>query len=117
MFSAQLLMAVAQLQNPDFVIREWYTALLSILLVTMITTFNVWCAKKLALAEMIFVSLHIACFFVVLITIAVTSPKNDARDVFLTFSDNGGDYPLSTLCPCDPNGTCFVVANAMGFPL
>ncbi len=110
-------MAAAQLQNPDFVIREWYTALLSILIVTMLTSFNIWCAKKLALAEMIFVSLHIGCFFVVLITIAVTSPKNDAKDVFLTFSDNGGDYPLSTSCPYDPNETSFVLANAVGFRL
>ena len=93
MFAAQLLMAIAQLHNPAFVIQNWYTSLLSILLVTLVTIFNIWGAKKLALAETIFVSLHVACFFIVLITVAVTSPKNDAKDVFLTFSDNGGNYP------------------------
>lgn len=97
MFAAQLLMALAQLQNPDFVIQKWYTALLSILIVTIVTAFNIWGAKKLALAEMAFVSLHVACFFIVLITVAVTSPKNDAKEVFLTFSDNGGNYPLMGL--------------------
>jgi choline transport protein len=111
MFAAQLLMALAQLQNPDFVIQNWYTALLSILLVTMVTAFNIWGAKKLALAETIFVSLHVACFFIVLITVAVTSPKNDAKEVFLTFSDNGGNYPLSMFCPRDLNKACLVAVN------
>ena len=111
MFAAQLLMALVQIQNPDFVVHRWYTALLSILLITMVTAFNVRCAKKLALAEMAFVSLHIAAFFIVIITIAVTSPKNDAKEVFLTFSDNGGSYPLSTFCLRDTNDTYFVTLN------
>lgn len=92
-------MALAQLQNPDFVIKNWYTALLSILLITMVAAFNIWGAKKLAPLETVFVFLHMSCFFIVLITVAVSSPKNDAKEVFLTFSDNGGNYPLSTCCP------------------
>lgn len=99
MFAAQLLMALAQLQHADFVIQNWYTALLSILIVTIVTAFHIWGAKKLALAETIFAFLHFACFFIVLITIAVASPKNDAKEVFLTFSDNGGNYPFGTLGP------------------
>ena len=95
MFGAQLLMALVQLRNPDFVVQNWYTALLSILLVTLVTAFNVLGAKKLALAEKIFVSLHVAGFFIVLITLAVASPKTDAKEVFLNFSYNGGSYPLS----------------------
>ena len=98
MFQAQLLMALPQLHDPSFVVRDWYTALLSILLVTIVAAFNILAAKKLALAENVFVCLHIACFFIVLITLAVTSPKLDAREVFLTFS-NGGDYPLSMFDP------------------
>lgn len=98
MFAAQLVMALVQLRNPNFVIQNWYTALLSILIGTLVTSINVWGAKKLALVETVFVSLHVAGFFIVLITIAVTSPKNDAREVFLTFTDNGGNYPLSKSC-------------------
>lgn len=93
-------MALAQLRNADFVIKNWYTALLSILLITLVTAFNVRGAKKLASLESVFVFLHVSCFFIVVITIAVTSPKNDAKEVFLTFSDNGGNYPLST-CGCE----------------
>ena len=110
-------MALVQLQKPNFVVQRWYTALLSILLITMVTAFNVLCAKKLALAEMVFVSLHISAFFIVLITIAVTSPKNDAKEVFLNFSDNGGNYPFSTFCPRDPNEACFVAVNNVGSSL
>jgi len=89
-------MALVQLQNPNFVIQNWYTALLSILIGTLVTAINVWGAKKLALVETVFVTLHVAGFFIVLITVAVASPKNDAKEVFLDFSDNGGNYPLST---------------------
>jgi choline transport protein len=95
MFAAQLLMALVQLQNPDFVIKNWYAALLSILICTIVTVINVWGAKKLAFVETVFVALHVATFFIVLITIAVASPQNDATEVFLTFTDNGSNYPLS----------------------
>ena len=88
-------MALVQIQNPDFVVQDWYTALLSILIVTIVTAFNVLGAKKLAVAEKAFVSLHVACFFIVLVTLAVASPKTDAKEVFLNFSFNGGNYPLS----------------------
>ena len=93
MFAAQLVMALVQLKNPDFDIKNWYTSLISILIGTIVTAINVLGAKKLALIEDVFVALHVASFFVVLITIAVTSQKNDAKDVFLTFTDNGGNYP------------------------
>lgn len=99
MFSAQLVMALVQLRNPDFDIKNWYTSLISILIGTIVTAINVWGAKKLALIESVFVALHVAGFFVVLITIAVTSQKNDAKEVFLTFTDNGGNYPLCESCP------------------
>ena len=99
MFQAQLLLALPQLQDPNFVVRNWYTALLSILLVTIVAAFNILGAKKLALAENVFVCLHLACFLIVIITLAVASPKNDAKEVFLTFSD-GGDYPLSMFHSC-----------------
>ncbi|OAG42398.1 hypothetical protein AYO21_03274 [Fonsecaea monophora] len=97
MFGAQLVMALVQLKNPDFDIKNWYTALLSILIGTLVTAINVWGAKKLALLENVFVGLHVAGFFIVLITVAVASPKNDAKEVFLTFTDNGGNYPLMGL--------------------
>ncbi|KAI1609776.1 amino acid transporter [Exophiala viscosa] len=97
MFAAQLLMALAQIHDPNFVIKNWYTALLSILIATIVTSVNVWGATKLALFENVFVALHVASYFVVIITICVTSPKNDAREVFTTFTDNGGNYPLMGL--------------------
>ncbi|KAK5206510.1 hypothetical protein LTR20_006943 [Exophiala xenobiotica] len=94
MFGAQLIMALVQLQNPDFDIKNYYTALTSVLIGTIVTAINVYGAKKLALLENVFVALHVAGFFVVLITVAVASPKNDAKQVFTTFADSGGNYPL-----------------------
>ena len=96
MFAAQLIFALVQLKNPDFDIKNYYSSLVSILIGTCVTAINVWGAKKLALLENIFVALHVAGFFIVLITVAVASPKNDAKEVFTAFTDNGGNYPLST---------------------
>ena len=109
MFAAQLVMALVQLGNPNFVIQNWYTALLSILIGTIVTSINVWGAKKLALIETVFVSLHVVGFFIVLITVAVASPKNDAKEVFLSFTDNGGNFPLSRFYP----GSSDVVHNSL----
>jgi hypothetical protein len=95
MFAAQLIFALVQLQNPDFVIKNYYTALVSILIGSIVTVINVWGAKKLALMENVFVAMHVMGFFAVLITVAVASPKNDAKEVFTAFTDNGGNYPLS----------------------
>jgi amino acid transporter len=102
MFAAQLIFALVQLQNPDFDIHNYYTALTSILIGTIVTAVNVWGAKKLALLENVFVTLHVVSFLVVLITVAVASPKNDAKEVFTTFTDNGGNYPLRRL-PSPPH--------------
>ena len=115
-FGAQLLMALVEIQNPDFVIQDWYTALLSILIITMVTAFNILGAKKLALAEKAFVTLHVACFFIFLITIAVASPKTNAKEVFLDFSFNGGNYPLSMFHP-DLDQTYLDAMDIIGFVL
>lgn len=97
MFSAQLIFALVQLHNPDFVTKNYYVALVSILVGTIVTAINIWGAKKLALLENVFVALHVVGFFVVLITVAVASAKADAKEVFTHFTDNGGSYPLSKL--------------------
>jgi amino acid transporter len=113
MFGAQLIMALVQLQNPDFDIKNYYTALTSVLIGTIVTAINVWGAKKLALLENVFVALHVAGFFVVLITVAVASPKNDAKQVFTTFADNGGNYPLSMLFLFSPFPVCMGAARLL----
>lgn len=95
LYSAQLIMSVASIANPDFVPKTWQTALISILIGAIVTAINVLGAKRLALVENVFVMLHVAGFFIVLITIAVVAPMNSAHDVFLKFSDNGGGYPTS----------------------
>lgn len=100
MFASQLIFALVQLQNPNFVTHNYYDALTAILIGSIVTSVNVWGAKKLAMLENVFVALHVAAFFVVIITVAITSPKTDAKEVFTHFTDNGGNYPLRTLSFC-----------------
>jgi amino acid transporter len=95
MFAAQLIIALVELGNPNFDTKNWHTALISILIGFFVTAVNVWGANKLALLENVFVALHVSCFFVVLITVAVASPKNTAKEAFTHFGDYGGNYPTS----------------------
>lgn len=96
LYAAQLAMEAVQLANSNFKVQNWYTSLLSILIGTLVTMINVLGAKKLPLLEDVFVATHVAGFFIVLITLAVAAPMNTAKEVFLDFTDNGGNYPTST---------------------
>lgn len=57
------------------------------------TLFNIFGAKRLPLAEGIFVTCHFFAFAPVVITLLVLSPKASARDVFTGFVDYGAGWP------------------------
>lgn len=86
-------MAVVSIGDPAFAPELWQTSLLAMLIGVMVTSLNIWCAKRLPAIENFFVFLHIACFVVVMVVLGVTSQKTPARQVFLEVTDNGGNYP------------------------
>lgn len=86
-------MAVVSIGDAAFAPELWQTSLLAMLIGVMVTSLNIWCAKRLPAIENFFVFLHIACFVVVMVVLGVTSQKTPARQVFLEVTDNGGNYP------------------------
>ncbi|KAH8788404.1 amino acid transporter [Diaporthe sp. PMI_573] len=92
-FTAQLLMAAVSTGNPSFSPELWQTSLLAMLIAVMVTSLNIWCSNRLPVIENCFIFLHIACFVIVMVTLGVTNQKTPARQVFLEFTDNGGNYP------------------------
>lgn len=59
--------------------------------------FNIFGAKRLPLAEGIFVTCHFFAFIPVIVTLLVLAPKVDAKDVFTGFTDNGAGWPSLSL--------------------
>lgn len=86
-------MAVVSIGTPDFSPELWQTSLLAMLVGVIVTSLNIWCAKRLPAIENFFIFLHIACFVVVMVILGVTSQKTPAKQVFLEVTDNGGNYP------------------------
>ena len=72
---------------------RWQGTLLIIASVICIGLFNVFAAKRLPLAEGVFVTFHVFAFFPIVIVLLVLSPKQSAHDVFLNFTDNGAGWP------------------------
>lgn len=59
--------------------------------------FNIFGAKRLPLAEGIFVTCHFFAFIPVIVTLLVLAPKVKAEDVFTGFTDNGAGWPSISL--------------------
>ncbi|RAQ73426.1 amino acid transporter [Aspergillus flavus] len=81
------------LNNDSYVPLRWHGTLLVIAAVICMTLFNIFGAKRLPLAEGIFVTCHFFAFAPVVITLLVLSPKASARDVFTGFVDYGAGWP------------------------
>lgn len=92
LYAAQLLFSLISLQNPAFEVKNWYEALTAMLIVMMMTAVNTYGVSRLAMMEKVFVTMHVAGFFIVLVTVAVTGEKQTGREVFLEFY-NGGGHP------------------------
>lgn len=86
-------MAAVSIGNTGFSPELWQTSLLAMLIGVMVTSLNIWCARRLPAVENFFVFLHIACFVIVMVTLGVTNDKVPAREVFLEVTDNGANYP------------------------
>lgn len=72
---------------------RWQATLLIFASVLGIGLFNIFGAKRLPLAEGIFVVSHFFAFFPIIIVILVLAPKTTPTAVFLTFTDNGAGWP------------------------
>jgi amino acid transporter len=87
---AQQIEALIVLSNPDYTIKGWHGALLTIATAIFCVFFNTFLVRKLPLIEGFALTLHAVGFFVVLIVLWVMGPRGNAKVVFTDFEDNNG---------------------------
>lgn len=96
--AAQQFEALIVLANPDFVIKGWHGALLTIAVACFAIFFNTVLVRKLPLIEGIIIVLHIFGFFTVIIVLWVLGPRSDPTSVLTQFEDNAGWGNLGLAC-------------------
>lgn len=87
---AGIIQGLIALNNPDYSFEPYQATLLTIGLMLFAIVFNTVLAVRLPLVEGCVLILHIAGFFAVFIPMWVLAPRAHAKDVLLTFSNNGG---------------------------
>ncbi|KAK6398017.1 hypothetical protein LTR65_003097 [Meristemomyces frigidus] len=100
--SAQQIVAIMVVANPDYVFAGWHTALFSWAVLVFAIFANTVMFRKLPLIEGLVMFLHVFGFFAIVIVLWVTAPRSDST-VLTTFESNG--WPSSGVA-------CLVGLNA-----
>ncbi|KAK5120383.1 hypothetical protein LTR85_006322 [Meristemomyces frigidus] len=100
--SAQQIVAIMVVANPDYAFTGWQTALFSWAVLVFAIFANTVMFRKLPLIEGLIMFLHVFGFFAVVIVLWVTAPRSDSS-VLTTFESNG--WPSSGVA-------CLVGLNA-----
>lgn len=89
-----LVQALIVINDAAYTPERWQGTLLTMVAVIAVSSFNIFCAKHLPLAEGIFCSVHFFAFVPVIVCLWVMTPaKQTASEVFLKFTDNGAGWP------------------------
>lgn len=89
------------LNYPSYHFQRWHGTMLTIAIAALSILFNTVFARRLPIVENVVLVLHIGGFFVILITIWVTTDKeqrNSAHTVFTEFTDFGGWGSIGFSC-------------------
>lgn len=87
---AGLMLGLAVLGSPEYIIQPWHQTLLTIAIVAFCAFFNIFLAARLPITEAIVLILHVAGVFVIIIPLWVTAPRGNAHDTILNFTNGGG---------------------------
>lgn len=89
------------LNYPSYHFQRWHGTMLTIAIAALSILFNTVFARRLPIVENVVLVLHIGGFFAILITLWVTTNKeqrNSAHTVFTEFTDFGGWSSLGFSC-------------------
>jgi amino acid transporter len=87
---AGLILGLAVLGSPGYVIQPWHQTLLTAALVSFCAFFNVFLAARLSILEALVLVLHVAGVFVIIIPLWVTAPRGNVQQTILEFTNGGG---------------------------
>ncbi|KAK3672390.1 hypothetical protein LTR78_007697 [Recurvomyces mirabilis] len=89
-FAATMIQGILVQNNPDYGYQRWHGTLLIWAVMLIVFLVNSVGTKLLSIAEGFILVLHLSAFLAVLVPLLYFSPKGSARDVFATFTNNGG---------------------------
>ncbi len=85
------------MNDSSYTEQRWQGTLLIFASVIGVALFNIFGAKRLPLAEGIFVTCHFFTLFPVIVTVLVLAPKQPPSAVFTGFTDNGAGWSSISL--------------------
>ena len=114
---ASLILGLATLNSPAYVIQSWHETLLTIGIGAFCTFFNIFLASRLPLVEALILVSHVAGVFVVIIPLWVMAPRGNAYDAIMKFETTGGwgDTGLAATIGMVPTFGLLIV-SCDGFP-
>ncbi|KAF2007964.1 GABA permease [Amniculicola lignicola CBS 123094] len=91
MLTGTMIQALLSVNNPDTYIAEsWHGTLLAFAMVAVIFVVNIWGAELWSQIQNFLLILHTLGFLVIIITLWVMAPHRSAKDVFTSFTEEGG---------------------------
>lgn len=87
---AQQIEGLISLSNPNYVIKGWHGALLTIAITLLSIVFNTYLIRRLPHLEGIGIALHVLGFISFTIVLWVMGPRGNVSDVFTGFEDGNG---------------------------
>jgi choline transport protein len=89
--AAMQIEAIIALANPDYLIKGWHGALLTMAVASFGIFLNVYLIRKLPFLEGIGMVLHVLGFFAFVVVLWVMGPRDsNAEQIFTSFQDNNG---------------------------
>jgi choline transport protein len=96
--AAQQFQAVIALADSSYIIKSWQAALLTIAVTSFAIAINTYFMRKLPMIEGLFMVLHVAGFFIVVVILWVMGSRGDPKEVLTHFEDNAGWGNVGLAC-------------------
>ncbi|KAI5363086.1 Putative amino acid/polyamine transporter I [Septoria linicola] len=94
---AGIMLALVETNHDDFHSTKWQRNLLTIAVASVVSAFNALAAAHLSIAEGVFALCHVYALVPIVVSLWLLASKGSVADVFLNFTDNGGNWPSSAL--------------------
>jgi choline transport protein len=96
--SAVLILSMASICNPAYIMQNWHQSLVMILIGIIGTLMNTVGARFLPILEIVVLIFTVFGFFCIIIPLWVLAPKAPASEVFGSFENLGGWSSMGTAC-------------------
>lgn len=94
---SDIIQAMVLVLDPTYVATRWRGTLFTMAAALVVSTFNIVLASHLSWCEGVFATIHFFAFVPVLVGLFILAPKPSAADVFLRFTQAGGEWPSTSI--------------------